>query len=427
MSSTSRLLPVVLGTFAVTFTLVTGCQRERPAEPPASPGPHASEPPGTTSAQEPPAPAPAPATAPAPRPASKRPAPPPLPEPLPGEREDVSAFVGGALRAVIADLDGDGAREIVLVDASEMRVVTPRGKVVAKAPIRAGIQELVASDLDGDGRAEIYAGWGTTREHLATKLRLSVHRLAGGKLVEETVIEPTTTRNDVAAIVPMPDRKGVLFAYFDSKYMVTSVIARRAAQGWDREPVATLRTATSYAHGDVDGDGTPDLVVGRVYGDAQGSDGDAFVLAPDGTRATIPTTRGLRSLAIADGDGDGRAEVYFGDGWHQSYAAQGQGLLSWSRHGAGGFQTEVIEDTEGQYAIEDIVPASLGGQPAIIAVGNHYVRVFSHRGGRWQGLTIGGAVRDVAVGDLDGTPGDEILLVGERSEIVRLPAGAGQR
>lgn len=323
---------------------------------------------------------------------------------------------------MIADVDGDGTREIVFVDASEIRVVRASGQLVARAQVRDGIQVLVAGDVDGDGRAEIFAGWGRTREHMASKARLSLHRLEGGLLVEETVLAPETSRNDVADITWMPERNAVLFAYFDSKYNVSTTVIRRVGSSWESEKLASLRMATSYAWGDVDGDGSPDLVVGRVYGDTQGSDGDAFTLAPDGTQRRIPTTRGLRSLAIADADDDGRAEVFMGDGWHQNYGTKARGLLSWARHSAGTFQTEQIEDTQGQYGIDNIVPVKLADRTAIVAGGNHYVRVFSHTNGRWQGLTIGGPVRDIAVGDLDGVPGDEILLLGDRTEIVSLRA-----
>jgi hypothetical protein len=364
-------------------------------------------------------------------------APPPLPDPLPGVRTDVTAIVGSARRAAIGDLDGDGDREIVLAGPEALRVVKPSGRELASAPVPGGIQILVAADLDGDGRAEILAGWGQTREHRGARARITLHRLEGGRLTEEVLLEPATSRQEIVAIVPMRERHSVLIGYFESKYMVTSGVASRGPQGWAVSKLASLRTATSYALGDVDGDGTADVIVGRVYGDDQGSDGDAFVLGPGGARTPIPTTRGLRSLAIADADGDGRAEIFIGDGWHQSYGAHARGLLTWIRHAGGRFTSELVEDTVGQYAIERIVPAFVpafvptfvptvaGGKAIIVASGSHYVRAFARSGDRWRGVTIGGVVHDVAAGDLDGTPGDEILLVGDRSEIVDL-SGVGE-
>ncbi|HSK01958.1 MAG TPA: VCBS repeat-containing protein [Kofleriaceae bacterium] len=354
-----------------------------------------------------------------------RAAPPPLPDPLPGVRTDVTAIVGSARRAAIGDLDGDGDREIVLAGPEALRVVEPSGRELASAPVPGGIQILVTADLDGDGHAEILAGWGQTREHRDARARITLHRLEGGRLTEEILLAPATSRQEIVAIVPMRERRSVLIGYFESKYMVTSAVASRGPQGWSVSKLASLRTATSYALGDVDGDGTAEVVVGRVYGDDQGSDGDAFVLGPGGARTPIPTTRGLRSLAIADADGDGRAEIFIGDGWHQSYGANARGLLTWVRHADGRFTSELVEDTVGQYAIEHIVPAVIDGKAIIVASGSHYVRAFARAGERWRGVTIGGLAHDVAAGDLDGTPGDEILLVGDRSEIVRL-SGVGE-
>jgi hypothetical protein len=338
---------------------------------------------------------------------------PPVPDPLPGKRKDLTAAVGSAWRAAIGDFNGDRKREIAVVDDKQLRVIDTTGRELAAAPIASGIQVLVAADFDGDGKAEILAGWGQSRAYKDAKARITVHRMQGKQLVEELIVEPQTTRAEVVAIVPI-DKQSMLVAYYDSKFMVSSAIARRSPQGWQLDKLASIRMATTYARGDVDGDAKPDLVVGRIYGDDKGLDGDAFVLAPDGKRTPLPTTRGLRSLAIVGGD------VYFGDGWHQNYGEHGRGLLTRVHHDKAGFHAELVEDTAGQYAIERIVPALIDGKQMIVALGSHYVRVFMRDGERWRGLTIAGAARDVAVGDLDGTPGDEILVVGDKSELVDL-------
>jgi hypothetical protein len=338
---------------------------------------------------------------------------PALPQPLPGKRTDLTAAVGSAWRAAIGDFNGDRKRDIAIVDSKQLRVIDAAGHEIAAAPIASGINVLVAADVDGDGKAEILAGWGQTRDYLDAKARVTLHRLQGKQLVEEVIVEPETSRAEVIAIVPI-EKQAVLVAYFDSKYTVTSTIARRTAQSWKLDKIASIRMATAYARGDVTGDGKPDLVVGRVYGDDKGLDGDAFVLAPDGSRTKLPTTRGLRSLAIIGGD------VYFGDGWHQNYGEHARGLLTRAHHDKDGFHAELVEDTPGQYAIERILPATIDGKQTIVAVGSHYVRVFQRDGERWRGLTIAGTARDVAVGDLDGTPGDEILVVADKSELVDL-------
>jgi hypothetical protein len=356
------------------------------------------------------APSPAPTADPAPRPV------PPLPDPLPGKRRPIE--LGKALAAAIGDFDGDHDNEIVVADTDQLRVVKVDGKVVASIAAPSGIDVLTAADIDGDGRAEILAGWGMSREHRDAPARVVAYRLVRDKLVEESILTPQTSRAQVVTILPWDHPNELFIAYYSEKYMVKSVVVRRGSSGWETTPVAELRMATSYARGDVDGDGKPDLVVGRVYGDAKGADGDAFVLAPDGTRKPIKVTRGIHGahgVAIADG------AIFLADGWHQNYAASGRGLVTTARAAGGAFNSELVEDTAGQYVVERVEPAHIGGHTAIVTMGNQYVRVFTHSGAAWQGLTVGGAMRDVAVGNLDKEPGDEILLVGEHSEIVKLP------
>ena len=343
-----------------------------------------------------------------------------LPNPLPGRRRDLTAAVGAASRAAIGDLDGDGKNEIVLADAENLRVIDPSGKQLASTPVPGGIQVLIVADLDGDRHAEVIAGSGLSREHKDATARVTIYRLDHGKLVEEPVLAPQTSRAEIVELLPIAEPKpALLIAYFDSKYTVRSVIAQHGSTGWTTSDVASIRMATSYARGDL-GTGKPELVVGRVYGDDKTADGDAFVLAADGTRTPIPTTRGVRSVAVADLDGDGKAEVYLADGWHQNYGQIAHGLLTCARRTESGFRSELVEDTAGQFTVGRILTAKLESGLALVTMGNLYVRAFTRDGDRWHGLTIAGVARDIAVGDLDGAAGDEILIVGDHSEIVNL-------
>jgi hypothetical protein len=325
----------------------------------------------------------------------------------------VTANVGTAVLVAIGDFLGDGHRELALADADKLRIVTPAGKELAILPAAGGIQVLVAADVDGDGRAELIAGWGQSRDHRDAPMQIVRYRLDRDHLVADQIAAPNTERAEIVAIVPS-GRDELIVAYYSNKYMVKSATMRHTAAGWTATPLAELRMATSYARGDVDGDGKPDLVVGRVYGDAQGVDGDAFVLAADGKRTPVPTTRGVHGIAIADGT------IFIGDGWHQNYAEKARGLLTAVHHDATGFHAELVDDTQGQFQIHRIVPAKINGRTVIIALGSHYVRAYTHEGGTWKGVTIAGAARDVAVGDLDGEPGDEILITGDKTEIVHL-------
>lgn len=331
------------------------------------------------------------------------------------ERRDVTALVGDALRAAIGDLDGDGQSEIVLVAAGWVRVVAPAGTELARMPAPGGIQVLSVDDLDGDGRGEILAGWGKTVPRRDGMTRVSVIRLEGRALREEVVAAPGTERHDVVAILPL--RRGpepeLFIAYFESKYMVRSARAVRRQGAWTSEPVALLRTATSYAWGDVDGDGEPDLVVGRVYGDERGADGDAFLLRPDGSRVAIPTTRGVRGLALADTDRDGTAEIFLGDGWHQDYGRRARGLLSIATPTGSAFETQILDPGETQYTLWSIHPVDLDGdgRPDLVTRGSSAVTLHRKMPAGWRTTRLAGETRDLAIGDLDPCPGPELLLL----------------
>jgi hypothetical protein len=120
--------------------------------------------------------------------------------------------------------------------------------------------------------------------------------------------------------------------------------------------------ATSWALGDADNDGEEDIVVGRVYGEEGVSDGDAFVLRPDGSRVTIPTLRGVRGVLVHDVDGDGRNEVYLGDGWHQKYQAQAEPIISRAQFSEGVFTTTRLHTLEDdvEYTVWDIFAGPAG-------------------------------------------------------------------
>ncbi|HTR50572.1 MAG TPA: VCBS repeat-containing protein [Kofleriaceae bacterium] len=324
-------------------------------------------------------------------------------------RRDVTSWVGGAERAAIGDLTGDGKAEIALADANRLRVVDSTGRELASIDALAGIQVLEIA------RGLVLAGWGESRAHRGAHARISAYRLDGAKLIESVIAEPETARAEVTAIVPAPDG-AVLVAYYDSKYIVHSALARQAPGGaWTLTDVASIRMAVGYAYAG------RELAVARVYGDDLHVDGDAFILHADGTRAAIPTTRGARAIAAGDSDGDGKPELFLADGWHENYAQLARGLVTWAHLDGSAPHAELIEDLAGEYTAGKLVAADLDGDGKVelVSNGNKYVRVFKRSGAGWTGETLGGPARDVAVGALDGERGASILIVGDKSELVR--------
>jgi hypothetical protein len=331
--------------------------------------------------------------------------------------ETIARTVGNPQRIAVGDLDGDRRPELVMVDAERLRVADLTGRERARIPVPGGIQVLHVADIDSDGRAEILAGWGRSREHQDAKARLSIYRLNAESLVEELVTRPSTSRNDVVEILPIPGSTppALLVAYFESKYMVQIATAHVREGRWTLEPMDTIRMATSYALGDVDGDGEIDVVVGRVYGDDVETDGDAFVVRPDRSRVPIPVTGGVRSLTVEDLDGDGRLEVLIGDGWNKNYGQLARARITRAWWSDGEFHTELLEDSPGQYTLWNIVAADVDGdgRREIVTRGSAHVRVLSRKGDRWEGTNVASNCHDAVVVDLDARPGNAVLVVCE--------------
>jgi hypothetical protein len=323
-----------------------------------------------------------------------------------GSRPRGLPAVGPALRAAIGDVDGDGLGEIAVADAGRLRLLDRSGGELAALPAPGGAQAMLIADLDGDGRGEVAAGWGRDRAHPDASARVSLYRLERGALVEEVVAAPASERPEIAALLAEPP--DLFVAWYDSKYVVKSAHARRAGDAWRLDEVAAIRSAGSYALGDVDGDGARDLVVGRYYGDEVASDGDAFLLRPDGTRVAIPTTRGVHALAVIDGD------LFLADGWDKDYGRIARALVTRSRWTGGAFRSELIDDVAGEHSIRSLVAADLDGdgRAELAARGSGSVWIYTRADGGWRGRRVAGAASDLAAGSIDGAPGDELLVVG---------------
>jgi hypothetical protein len=349
------------------------------------------------------------------------PAIPPTKPALTIERWAAPALANDARMAVIADVAGTGEPQIVLASASTLRVITRDGRELASRDVPAGVQVLGAADLDGEGVA-ILAGFGRDRDHPRGEALAAIYRLRDGRLDEAPIVTPQTERAEIVALEPWPrdGRIDLFVAYFDSRYHVTSAIARQSATGWTLEPLARLRMAMSYALGDVRGDGSRSLVVGRVYGDDLLEDGDAFLLEPSGARLPIPTTRGVRGLVLTDLDGDGRAEILLGDGWHRDYGTIARGQLTVARLGPSGIASETVVSIPGQYTLWQLEPMRVGDEVVVIARGSDGVFAIRRERNGWTHTALAGEARHVAVGELDGAPGDELLVLTDPPEVIRL-------
>jgi len=123
----------------------------------------------------------------------------------------------------------------------------------------------------------------------------------------------------------------------------------------------------------------------------------------------------VRAIGTGDLDGDGRAELLFGDGWHKRYGELARFRPSIARSGPEGWATELVEERSDQYAVEQI-----GSQGArLIAGGNQNVRVYEQGPEGWT--LISGPHASSLTGAWTVMDGRMLVLGGRTLRRVELP------
>ncbi|MDY0000484.1 MAG: VCBS repeat-containing protein [Polyangia bacterium] len=349
---------------------------------------------------------------------------PPAPPTRPGQvGEPWAAPAQGVERIALGDLDGDGRPEAILASHEGLWVTDAGGRQLAK---ESAIGHPNALLIPGAGEKGLFfVAWGYGRKYLTGPSKVVAYRYARGKLTKDIIQEKASQRPAVSALAwgTWKGRTGLLIGAFKNKYDVDLTFAVRQGAAWGLTEVATVRMANALGFAKARSKVADDLVVGRLYGDAQGTPGDAFLLEASGQRVPIAVQGGLRALASADLDGDGLAEILLGDGWAQAYRKDGRALLTQASFKGGTLGTERIGELDGEFMIQRISAADLDGdgRPEVLALGNASLTVL-RRGaaGAWAKRRLaGGELQDFAVGDLDGDGKAELILVYPR-ELRRL-------
>ncbi len=221
-----------------------------------------------------------------------------LPEPLPDEADGE--------RAVAADLDADGAPELVVARRTGVVVLRNDGRGVfapaaeVASPDLELVREVVVADADGDGTRDVLVLCGPAG-------RAWSFRGTGGGAVSEPA--PLAVPDGCFALQPTADGAGlVAFGRHVARTFAAGTPSDTALDGGD--------IAAALGAGDVDGDGVGDLLAL-----ADGGGVVAFV-ARGGSFARVHAF-GERSLdapfaptagraGVADFDGDGRADLAVG-------------------------------------------------------------------------------------------------------------------
>ncbi|MCB9570438.1 MAG: VCBS repeat-containing protein, partial [Myxococcales bacterium] len=241
-----------------------------------------------------------------------------------GASEATSALeVGrGPVDLDLAALDGDGDLDVVIVDLEDGALTSLLGDgaggltLAATLPIGPATDEVDLADLDGDGRVDAIV-----RARIFDAAWIAAGDGAGGfDLPVEVALEDALETRGLAAIGPntsglvtllAPSTEGLL-ALLDEHRTLRLVACDGAGT---LEPIATPSVELArIAAGDLDGDGDGDLLGVSLDDRLQPllREGDALDVRPSiDVSALLPWTemQGRPGLALDDLDGDGQAEA----------------------------------------------------------------------------------------------------------------------
>lgn len=237
---------------------------------------------------------------------------------------DALTFVCDAYALTVGDFDGDGRRDVALPCGSFLRVYlqTAPNVFTMERPGFNGVQALTAIDVNGDGRDDLVVQGTPPGTDVGGLNAWQVFTRSGPG--NWTALAQIPHGGDYAgpfaALVRDIDGDGR-----PDLVWVQQTFGGRAALAWARATAAgfgaTQTTSlpdgtwfdASIAIGDLDGDGHPDVVFGgtdyagsspSILQVLRGLPGGGF-----GAPQTLPAGRLPGALAIADADGDGRADI----------------------------------------------------------------------------------------------------------------------
>ncbi len=283
------------------------------------------------------------------------------------------------LEMVPADLDGDGADEVLAIRGRYLTCIDARGKLLWQFD---GSDELYAAcawDIDGDGAQEVFCGGKSKRLYVLDTdgSLLHDHEIQTYYRVSRTTIhEPRL--DDV--LVGDFDHDGDWEAVLGTVDGFTQLIDDNFEQQWiDGE---TNHGTTEFQLCDVNGDGVQEVAVGNRYGKLRVYDTKTGKL-----EASLNSELGDVQIAVADLDGDGKPELLNGSATGAFKCGHSGREVLWQFPNYG----YVVRDIK----VADLLPAE--GLEVAVASDTEFVYLLGPDGGTIAQRDLGSAPLNLAV------------------------------
>ncbi|HBZ26055.1 MAG TPA: hypothetical protein DEO54_07430 [Rikenellaceae bacterium] len=320
---------------------------------------------------------------------------------MPVRNLEIKGFPQGAQVVELGNLCGNTKDELILGCDSTVYICTiikDSAHVLFSHSFDEPVLKLRTGDADNDGKNDLVLITGYTK-YTDSDVKVYIVKyydkepgVSGGKwsvseLYTKASERPQPLYLEIADI-DNDYKNEIIASYYESKYMVETVLISFSSGNWSSKIFLTERMSTAFDIGKINEKNL--FLVGRVYGDSLGDEGDAYIL--DGKVKTgLRVRRGVKSaIKIGDGDNDGKNEIYVGDGWHQNYGKIARGRLAVIRDD---FTYKLIEDVKEQTNLDQIEIADIDcdGKNEVLTSGNRFFRIYRYTGdgvgdsdGRWQ-------------------------------------------